>query len=109
MVSTRQEKGKGTPSEHCLLFNLAGCEQGGGALVGSFVSIAFVFIFWNTFKVYILEWQLLLFTVAPNGSRSTHATCAMAGHTLLPCEMIYKCRGSRTTSLVCDSLDRNSI
>lgn len=101
MVSTRQEKRKGKSSEHCLLFNLlVGCEQGGGALVGSYVSVAFVFIFWNTFKVYILKLQLLMFPVAPSGSRSIHASYAMGGQTLLPCEMICNCRGSRrTTSL----------
>lgn len=58
MVSTRQETGKGTRSKHCLLFNvLVGCKQGKGGLVGLCVSLACVFIFWNTFKVHILKLQ----------------------------------------------------
>jgi hypothetical protein len=59
VVSTRQKTGKATTSEHCLLFNLlVGCKQGKGGLDCSSVSIAFVFIFWNTFKVYIPKLQL---------------------------------------------------
>lgn len=43
-------------SKHCLVFNfLAGCKQGNGGSVGLCVPIACVFIFWNTFKVYILK------------------------------------------------------
>lgn len=45
-------------SKHCLVFNfLAGCKQGNGGSVGLCVPIACVFIFWNTFKVYILKLQ----------------------------------------------------
>lgn len=83
MVSTRQETGKGTASEHCLLFNLlTGCEQVEGGLVGSSVSIAFVFIFWNTFKVDILKLYLSVLAVAPGASCSLDESCALVGHRL---------------------------
>lgn len=51
-------------SEHCLLFNFpAGCKQREGGTVGFSVSISSVFIFWNTFKVYILRLQVLQLSV----------------------------------------------
>lgn len=62
-------------SEHCLLINfLASCKQREGGTDGSSMSMAFVSISWNTFKVYILQAAALDAGVGQGDSCATDAS-----------------------------------